>query len=336
MSRLAFTVRRRKHISYDVVDIRFVGRACTRHIIKTFCITSLLPSRTFDAWINELAPWVTQVIKSSELDVPVVILSMILLSRQRRFRTGRRAPDIKEAKKAFICSLIVASKVVCDGRKRIEFWSRASLYLFPVEDLKKAEVEFCMELGWNLQAEQKAYNWFAGQLIHEASCGQDTSRKDTGESRDVGLDRSWRRLTAPNCHAIVSTTSQSPVTPLDFEFNVVRRNIACPTSIPTPISQQVSLASLRSSLPKATVSAAKLSSSASERRIRQLNSAIPAKTGRSGRVDGVAAADFKSGPSHWNLVNQRQKCLEERYLQGETTKRLWKERILETYERGSL
>lgn len=128
---------------------------CARSITKGFHNASYI--RTSD-WEEKLQAFVANLIYRSHLGVGVTVAALTLAQRYQKAKTDIYTPVLDDARRVFLISYMIATKVMQDDEFTLLSWKRVIEREYDCSDLAKMEVMFYETVDWEVQIDEEEFH----------------------------------------------------------------------------------------------------------------------------------------------------------------------------------
>ncbi|KAF8179225.1 hypothetical protein BJ912DRAFT_1045203 [Pholiota molesta] len=177
-----------------------LARAFTQQIIHIFTSARYPYPSVRSMWQVTLPLYISGILYAARLPVEVGLSAMVLVFRYKDAVPHSVAYG-DDAARLFLAAYIIAAKVVADGGgggggaasppQTLDFWFRVSQQRFPVEELRRMELQLCRILRWDVQVSREALACIRRSVYQE--CGEvgdealevmEEEEEETGEEEE--------------------------------------------------------------------------------------------------------------------------------------------------------
>ncbi|KAF8187141.1 hypothetical protein BJ912DRAFT_1042893 [Pholiota molesta] len=198
-----------------------LARAFTQQIIHIFKSARYPYPSVRSMWQVTLPLYISGILYAAQLPVEVGLAAMVLVFRYKDAVPHSVAYG-DDAARLFLAAYIIAAKVVADGGgggaasssspppQTLDFWFRVSQKRFPVEELRRMELQLCRILRWDVQVSREALACIRRAVYQE--CGEvgdealgvmeeEEEEEETGEEDRVRYEQYVERPPPPYCES---------------------------------------------------------------------------------------------------------------------------------------
>jgi hypothetical protein len=186
------------------IPLNVLARAFSQQIIHIFKSARYPYPSVRSMWQVTLPLYIAGILYAAQLPVEVGLSAMVLVFRYKDAVPHSVAYG-DDAARLFLAAYIIAAKVVADGGgaesppQTLDFWFRVSQKRFPVEELRRMELQLCRILRWDVQVSREALACIRRAVYQE--CGEagaealgvmDEEEEEEEEEEETGAEERVR------------------------------------------------------------------------------------------------------------------------------------------------